>query len=195
MRVVPLSLENASAWKELFDACASSCFCRYWHFEGNKNEWLARCAHNASRNRDEHLGWVKTGETAARGLIVMEEGLALGWTKLVPREAVGKLLRLPVYREENSTIPNAYVIGCLLVRPERRKQGVARALVQAADEHVHAWGGSAIEAYPRHFEGPLHDEEAWMGPEKVFVECGYAKVGGEGQYPVYRKMLNREAIV
>jgi GNAT superfamily N-acetyltransferase len=195
MRVVPLSLENAPAWEALFEACATSCFCRYWHFDGNKNEWLARCAHDPGKNLAEGLEGLRRGDDAARGLVALEGDAVVGWMKLCPKEEMRKLTRLGVYRSEPSQEAGVLVIGCLLVRPDRRRQGVARALVDAADAHVRAWGGSSIEAYPRHFEGPLHDEEAWMGPEKVFADAGYERVGGEGPYPVYRKMLNGEAIV
>ena len=64
IRVAALDASLAPAWSELFAACASSCFCRYWHFEGNKNEWLARCAHDATRNRDEQLACVAAMDPA-----------------------------------------------------------------------------------------------------------------------------------
>jgi GNAT superfamily N-acetyltransferase len=194
MRVVALEPELAAAWGELFDACSSSCFCRYWHFTGHRNDWLARSAHHAEANREEQLACVHRQDAEARGLLAMEAGVALGWMKLVPRTCVGKLTRLPVYR--NLALGNAdgvYVIGCLLVRPEARRRDVARRLVRAADEHVRTWGGKAIEAYPRHAELPLHDEEAWMGPEKIYRETGYTLFLGEDPYPVYRKDLGGPA--
>jgi GNAT superfamily N-acetyltransferase len=190
IRVAALDASLAPAWSELFAACASSCFCRYWHFEGNKNEWLARCAHDATRNRDEQLACVAAMDPAARGLLAVEGDVAVGWMKLTPRASVGKLTRLPVYRSlALGESEGVYVIGCTLVRPDRRRAGVARELVRAADAHVRAWGGSAIEAYPRQADHPLHDEEAWMGPEKVYRDAGYTVVAGAAPYPVYRKSL------
>jgi GNAT superfamily N-acetyltransferase len=195
MQIVPLEPGLAASWAELFEACGSSCFCRYWHFGGSKNEWLARCAHDAARNREEQLACVGEHGPASRGLVAMEDGLAVGWMKLAPRTTLGKLTRLPVYKNLATFDPEGvYVIGCLLVRPDRRRQGVARRLVQGADDQVRAWGGRAIEVYPRHADAPLHDEEAWMGPERLFVECDYEvaawKAGGAmAPYPVYRKPL------
>jgi GNAT superfamily N-acetyltransferase len=190
MEIVPLAPCHATAWVELFEACSSSCFCRYWHFQGGKNEWLARCAHDARENRREHLASLDAQDPAARGLVALEDGLVLGWMKLVPRPCLDKLTRLPVYRSlPLGVVDGVHVIGCLLVRPSHRRRGVARALVLTADAHVRAWGGRAIEAYPRHSEAPLHDEEAWMGPERVFLDCGYVMAGGAPPYPVYRKIL------
>ena len=45
VRVEPLAPAHVPALARLFEACGSSCFCAYWHFEGTKNEWLDRCAH------------------------------------------------------------------------------------------------------------------------------------------------------
>jgi GNAT superfamily N-acetyltransferase len=83
-------------------------------------------------------------------------------------------------------------IGCLLVRPDRRRSGVARALIEAAPEAVRAWGGRAVEAYPHRVGHALHDEEAWMGPEGVFaslVTNGWQPVHDVAPYPVYRRRL------
>jgi hypothetical protein len=66
---------------------------------------------------------------------------------------------------------------------------VARALVEAAPEHVRAWGGQAVEAYPHRVAHALHDEQAWMGPEALFVRSvtgGWRAVHDVPPYPVYR---------
>lgn len=190
IRVTELERAGSGAWARLFEECASACFCRYWHFEGSKNDWLARCAHQAQANRDEQLSCVASEDPCARGLVAWKGGLAVGWMKLAPRTCLGKLTRLPVYRSlEVAGGSTVYSVGCLLVAPSERKRGVARALVAAADAHVRGWGGLVIEAYPRHTEGPLHDEEAWMGPESLFRESGYEPVVESVPYPVYRKSL------
>jgi GNAT superfamily N-acetyltransferase len=190
MEIVALAPAHAAAWAALFEACSSPCFCRYWHFEGGKNDWLARCAGDAAENQREQLARVDAGDAAARGLLAMQEGVAIGWMKLAPRSCLGKLTNLAVYRHlDAGHAAGVYSIGCMLVHPGQRRRGVARALVLAADAHVRAWGGHAVEAYPRHCDGPLHDEEAWMGPERVFIELGYLLVAGAAPYPLYRKDL------
>jgi GNAT superfamily N-acetyltransferase len=195
MRIETLSPRHGTAWSELFAACASPCHCRYWHFAGSKNDWLARCAHDPGENRLEQLASLSAGEDVARGLLALEGEVAVGFMKLAPRAAMRKLTRLPVYRAYDPTDPaGVYVIGCLLVRPGHRRRGVGRALVAAADEHVLAWGGRSIEAYPRTSAAPLHDEEAFMGPERVFLDAGYAVTAGEAPYCVYRKSLTRASI-
>lgn len=174
--------------RQLFEASSSSCFCRYWHFEGTKNDWLDRCANRPEENARELEAAVKAHDPGARGLVAIENGAVVGWMKLVPRAAVPKLRRLPVYRnldlgDEETT----YSIGCLLVHPNARGRGIARKLVAAGPPFARAWGARAVEGYPRRSSEPLHDEEAWQGPERAFIAEGYQPVVDVPPYPVYRK--------
>lgn len=186
-RVEPLDEKNLDALVALFKESYSSCFCRYWHFTGNKNEWLERGAFRPEENEAELAAAVRAGDPGARGLLAFDGDRAVGWLKLTPRASVPKLRSLPVYRnldlgDEHTT----YSIGCLLVHPEHRRRGVARALVEAATAAAGAWGALAVEAYPRRAAHPLSDEEAWQGPEKTFLDAGFTVVHDTPPYPVLR---------
>ena len=190
LSVEALDEANAPLWVRLFETCGSSCFCRYWHFEGTKNEWLARGVEDPLRNRDEQLALLRTGEPAARGLLARDGDEAVGWMKLAPRDTLPKLLRLGPYRPlALGPTEGVYCIGCLLVAPNRRGRGVAETLIRSADRFVLAWGGHAVEAFPRNAGRRLHDEEAWMGTTALFTACGFAEVAGETPYPVMRRTL------
>jgi GNAT superfamily N-acetyltransferase len=191
IRIELLAPSNLSAFEALFEASASSCFCRYWHFEGTKNEWLGRCAHAADRNRAEQAALVQAEDRRARGLLALEARTAVGWLKLAPRDSVPKLRRLPVYKSlDLGPDEGVHSVTCVLVHPEHRGRGIARALIKAAVEYARACGGRAIEAYPRRTREPIHAEEAWMGPESLFVEADFVPVHDESPYPVLRKTLD-----
>jgi len=186
--VESFGLRHVEGFRELFDGASSPCFCRYWHFTGTKNEWLDRCAHRREENLAEQTEALRNDDPSARGLVALEDGALVGWMKVAPREAMTKLTSLPVYR----TLPfeeGTWSIGCFLVREGARRRGVARALVSAAETHVLAWGGRVLEGHPRRSEAPLYDEEAWQGPERVFIERGFEAVHDVAPYPVYRKVL------
>jgi GNAT superfamily N-acetyltransferase len=179
---------HGPAVRALFDRAGSSCFCRYWHFTGNKNEWLDRCAHRPEENALELHAALAGG--GPEGLVAIDDDDVIGWMKLTPRLRVAKLRSLPVYRslalgDEAST----FAIGCFLVDPGRGRIGVGRALVHAAPAIARARGAAALEAYPRRSSEPLHDEEAWQGPERLFIEAGFRVVHDVGPYPVYRLEL------
>lgn len=189
--IEPLSEANLPRLIALFEASHSACFCRYWHFDGTKNDWLDRCAHRPEENAAELEAAARAGAIGARGLVALDDaGEAIGWMKLTPRSAVPKLRALPVYRSlDLGSEETTYSVGCFVVRPDVRGRGVARALVEAAPRFARAWGARAIEAYPRRSTAPLHDEEAWQGPEGVFVAAGFEAVVDVAPYPVYRKVL------
>jgi GNAT superfamily N-acetyltransferase len=190
VKVELLDSTNAHLLAALFEASHVNCYCRYWHFTGTKNEWLDRLAHRPEDNRAEMLSAVAAQDPGARGLVALRDDGAVGWMKLVARRTVPKLRKQSVYAaldlgEEDTT----FSIGCILVHPSFRGQGVARALVRAAAEAVRQWGGRAIEAYPRRSADTLYPEEVWMGPERVFADEGFEHVAGSPPYPVLRKTL------
>lgn len=191
LRVAPLAPAHLDAVKAFFEGVPSACFCRYWHFEGNKNAWLERCAHAPDDNYAELASGVIAGDPASRALVAFRDTHMVGWMKLTARATVPKLRGQPVYRgldlgPEDTT----FAIGCLLVDPAHRKSGVARALVAEAAHWAKAWGGRAVEAYPRRSTDPLYDEEIWQGPEALFRDLGFSPVHDVGPYPVYRLILS-----
>jgi GNAT superfamily N-acetyltransferase len=191
LRVEALTEAHVPALLAFFEASASQCYCRYWHFDGTKNDWLERSALRPEENAAELEAAVRAHDPGARGVVAIDaHGAVVGWMKLTPRRSVPKLRALPVYKnlalgDEDTT----YAIGCMLVRPDARGTGVARALTAAAPELARAWGAAAVEAYPRRSSEPLHPEEAWLGPERLFVETGFEAVVDVAPYPVYRKRL------
>ncbi len=191
MRVAPLSPEFLPELLRLFEDSHSACFCRYWHFSGTKNEWLDRCANKPHENAAELEQATRSNAEDARGLVALDdEGHAVGWLKLTRRVAVKKLRSLPVYRSYDlGDDETTFSIGCVLVRPSARGRGVSRRLIEAASLFAREWGARAIEAYPRRSAEPLHDEEAWQGPECVFITAGFEPVVDVGPYPVYRRQL------
>jgi GNAT superfamily N-acetyltransferase len=197
VRIEPLEDHNAAAWAALFGSGGCNCYCRYWHFTGTRNEWLARSFHDPEKSRDEHLASVHARAPESGGLLALEGDAAIGWMKLVPRGAVPKLTSQGAYRPlALAADPGVLSIGCFFVHPAHRRKGVARALLLGAEPYARTMVGiHTLEAYPHHVLHALYDEEAFMGPEALFLACGYTRClpnGDEGEpfpYPVFRKTL------
>jgi len=185
MNVVVAGAEHGDALAELFEASQTPCFCRFWHFEGDKNAWLERCALAPEKNEAEMREAL--ARPALHGLIAFDGPRAVGWMKLAPRATLPKLRARPVYRAlDLGPDDGVLAIGCMLVRPDARGTGVARALVAAAIEVARERGARAIEAYP-HAASPLGPHEVWMGPADLFASLGFRRVAGELPYPVLRR--------
>lgn len=182
---------DAAALVRLFDRAGVACHCRYWHFQGNKNEWLERCAFGVAESaRELEDAVLASRDDDGRGVVALEGGEAIGWAKLFPKPAAKKLLKLGPYNaySQNHT-PDTWCIGCVLVEPARRREGIARALTLGCAEAARTLGAAALEAYPRVGHGPVSDEELQMGVATHLDEAGFSAVAGEPPYPVYRLEL------
>lgn len=180
----------------LLASSGNGCFCRYWHFTGNHREWLARCAHEPENNRSELLAAAESGSDQAAG-IVAEDGHSelVGWLKLAPARTLTKIYEqrlykgLPCLQREAAGV---LTVGCLFVREDARRRGVATALLRGAIEHARAEGARAIEAFPRS-DTDVADAALMMGPSALFLRQGFEIVHDFAPYPVLRLTLGGPA--
>ncbi len=192
-RCEPIQASHGPALASLFTAAGAPCFCRWWDFEGDKNEWLDRCYNRPDENRAELLGAVE--QLALPGIVAFapdSDDALVGWMRLsqaarIPKLYAQRLYRgLPCFQGERRGV---MTVGCFLVHPAERRQGVARALlergVQAAREH----GATALEAFPRR-DSMLGPEALWTGPYELLSELGFRVVNDFAPYPVLRLDLS-----
>ena len=183
----PLDESNAAALAALFERVESGCYCSYWHFARDKNAWLARLAFEPQENRRELF---ERARTPPRGVIARQaDGTAIGWMKLEPAVGLPKIYEQRVYRgipALGADRAGVWTVGCFLIDPSFRRQGVARALLRRGLELARAAGALSVEALPRRAEG-VRDEELWTGPLALFTAEGFAVVHEQSQYPVLRR--------
>lgn len=161
----------------LFAAAACDCYCRYLHFEGDKNAWLERCATAPDANRRELESEITAGVPRAAGIVAALAGEVVGWAKLAPRAELPKLRRTSVYRALDLGDDDGVLsLGCLLVHPDLRGRGVAAALARGAIEIGRRRGARFVEAYPVHATGRLSPEEAYRGTTELFAAAGYQAI-------------------
>jgi len=185
-----LDASLAEPLASLFDRAGSSCFCRYFTFEGDKNAWLARLAHEPDANRRELLAQAR--EAALSGVVAtLPDGTAIGWMKLEAATSLPKLYAQRTYRSLpcfDGPRSGVLAVGCFLVDPAWRRRGVARGLLRAGLELARAEHMSAVEAFPRRAEG-APAEQLFTGPLALFTTEGFEIVSDQTQYPVLRLVL------
>jgi GNAT superfamily N-acetyltransferase len=187
-RVCEAGPEHAKGLSDLFLRSEVTCHCRYWHFSGDTNAWLDRLANGCDRNRTEMIQALETASDEMAGVVALEAENVVGWLKLAPARSLTKLYAQRLYRNLPCLSGNrdgVFTVGCLLVDPERRRRGIARALLRRATELARARRAKSIEAFPRRAEG-VGDAELWTGPFAMFMDAGFAVVHDFAPYPVLR---------
>lgn len=185
----PMSARRAEALAALFERTGSPCFCRWWHFTGDKNAWLDRCANHPSESRAELERAASDGSDEARGVVAVgEHEQVIGWMKLTRAESVPKLFEQRLYKGLpclSGDRSGVWVVGCFLIDEAWRRQGVAGALLDAGIALARAAGARSIEAFPRRAEG-VPVEQLWTGPFELFESRGFSLVNDFQPYPVLR---------
>lgn len=191
-RVERATAAHDAALEALFSTNGFGCYCRYWHFGGDHREWLARCAHAPDDNREELRAALGARSSEASGMVAFDAADELvGWLKLAPASVMGKLYQqrlykgLPCFQRDQTGV---WTVGCLFVREDRRRQGVARALLAGAIRSAAAAGARSLEAFPRS-DVDVADAALMMGPLALFVRAGFQVVHDFGPYPVLRLEL------
>ncbi|MEO8917823.1 MAG: GNAT family N-acetyltransferase [Polyangiaceae bacterium] len=181
--------KHGPALLSLFERTSTPCHCQYWHFTGDKNEWLERLFHAPELNRAAFLE--NLAQPGLKGIVALRGEQAVGWMKLCLAESIPKLYAQRLYKGLpcfNGPRDGVLTVGCFLIDEDVRRQGVARALVRHAVRVAEQTGARAVEAFPRRSDqaGPA---ELWTGPSTLFLEEGFEIINDFGPYPVLRHAL------
>jgi len=197
----PARPHHEHSMMRLFEEADCPCYCRYWHFTGDKNEWLDRCANASDVSRAELSTAMANEGPEAHGVVATFAGAAstsaaAGWLKVAPREAVAKAYEqrlykgLPCFEEAR---PGVFLVGCGLVHPRARRAGLATRMLRRAIELAPSWGATALEGLPRRPTEPVSDGELWTIPFRAFEEAGFQVVHDFAPYPVMRLEVASDA--
>ncbi len=187
--------DDVAGVTDLFKRTGSPCFCRWWHFEGDKNSWLDRCANSPEDSEAELRSAFREQSPQAQGIVaVAPDGRVVGWMKLTPSAAVAKIYEQKLYRGLpcfEGDRAGVWTLGCLLIDESHRGSGLSGAMVRAGLDMARRAGARAVEAFPRRAEG-LAAEEKWTGSFSTLSREGFAVVHEFGPYPVVRCELAQE---
>lgn len=116
---------------------------------------------------------------------------ALGWAQFGPISAYPRAQVIRDRYPELADAPAPWVVTCLQVvpgLPDRKATAVA--LLEAVCAELDRRGIGAVEAYPEQADDAWHPSP---GPVAVYTAAGFARVGGDDRYPVYRRELGGSA--
>lgn len=115
---------------------------------------------------------VESAEMPA-GLLAYRGGEAVGWCAVGPRSRFVRALNVPSFKGRDPAEDNSvWMTPCFYVRKDARREGVSRALLEAAVELAQAHGAAAIEGFP-FARGVKVGRESMVGVEALFASCGF----------------------
>jgi GNAT superfamily N-acetyltransferase len=187
IEIHPLSPERVQDWLDYFDHNAfsdnphwASCYCMFYLNNQKLTPWEER---TTQHNRAEAIQRIQSRRM--HGYLAYQSGKMVGWCHAAP------LSQLPNFEDPlNRANADRNKIGfilCFNVAKELRRQGVARALLEAACLGLQQQGVTVVEATPRLDTDA--ESSNYHGPLKMYQTAGFELVGQEGQFGLVRKEL------
>jgi GNAT superfamily N-acetyltransferase len=132
------------------------------------------------------------------GLIAYRDGEAIGWVSVGPRDDYERLKHSKVLAPIDDK--PVWSIVCFVVSRKTRKQGVARALLDAAVDYARQHGATLLEAYPVDTDGArVPAAHAYKGTVGMFERAGF-EVAERRQFnrsspvrPIVRRRVRRRS--
>lgn len=188
--VKPLTADNWADVEAVFNArgcaVARGCWCMYYRRSGARAAPPAGMT-RAEANRADLEALAREGDVPP-GLVGYRGRTPVGWISLGPREDYLKLARSPVMKAVDDA--KVWSIICFVVPAEHRRQGVARALLDAAIAWARTRGVRLLEAYPMDRRDHPGDDAMWFGTKSMFDDAGFHEVARrKPQRPIVRLAL------
>ena len=112
----------------------------------------------------------RQGRTA--GMIAYDESGPVGWVSFGPREEFARLVASRVLQPVDDQPVTSVV--CFVIAARARRQGVARALLDAVIAYAADHGIALLEAYPvDHGAERRAGADLWQGPRRLYEAAGF----------------------
>jgi GNAT superfamily N-acetyltransferase len=128
----------------------------------------------AATNRKVLESAVRTtaADHRAPGLVAYRDGEPIGWVSVGPRDDYERLQHSKVLAPIDDK--PVWSIVCFVVSKKARKQGVARALLDAAVDYAREHGATLLEGYPVETDGQrVPAASVYKGTVGMFEDAGF----------------------
>jgi GNAT superfamily N-acetyltransferase len=188
--LLPLTRET---WPDLVDlfsrpgaSVARGCYCMCYRRTGRLEVPAGRTYSETNKRALKAL--VDRG--VVPGLLAYDDGRAIGWVSLGPREDYARLARSSVMKPVDDK--PVWSIICFFVDAQMRGRGVADALLEGALRWARDHGVKLIEGYPCDKPARDRDDSMWFGSRTMFERAGFAEIARrKPMRPLMRKALRR----
>jgi GNAT superfamily N-acetyltransferase len=163
----------------------ATCYCHFYHVP-RAIDWPAM---SGSQNRTAMQARIEVG--AMEGFLAFDGEEVVGWLNAQPRHALPHCFDR--MRIEATPLPceafEAAVIVCFVVAPQRRRQGISRALLAAALSSFTARGLKLVDAFPFKSGASELAADHYHGSLSLFLDQGFSVLRDDETLTAVRKML------
>ena len=163
----------------------AKCYCHFYHVP-QAIDWPAL---TASQNRTAMQARIEVG--VMEGFLAFDGAEVVGWLNAQPRDALPHCF--DQMRIQPTPLPceafEAAVIVCFVVAPQRRRQGVARALLAAALASFTARGIKLVDAFPFKSGASELAADHYHGSLSLFLAQGFTVLREDETMTAVRKIL------
>ncbi len=171
LQIVPLTSERMADLATLFGQGGDPkwCWCSFFRL---RNSGFVGASAETNRAVMERAVESTAAEKRAPGLVAYRGGEPIGWVSVGPRHDYERLQHSKVLGPIDDR--PAWSIVCFVVSRRARRQGVARALLDAAVEYAAAHGATLLEAYPVDTHGErIASANLYKGTLAMFERAGF----------------------
>ena len=145
------------------------CWCSFFRV---RNADFANATAETNRKVLERAVDTTAAQNRNPGLIAYRDGEAVGWVSVGPRDDYERLKHSRILAPIDDK--PVWSIVCFVVSRKARKQGVARALLDAAVNYARQHGATLLEAYPVETDGArVPAAHAYKGTLSMFEAAGF----------------------
>jgi GNAT superfamily N-acetyltransferase len=145
------------------------CWCSFFRV---RNADFANATAETNRHVLEGAVDATAADGRAPGLIAYRDDEPIGWVSVGPRDDYERLKHSKVLAPLDER--PVWSIVCFVVSRRARRQGVARALLEAAVDYARQHGATLLEAYPVETEGArVPAAHAYKGTLSMFERAGF----------------------
>ena len=167
-----LAAEDIDALGRLFgtEKSVASCWCM-WFIVRVKDYHAGGAAENAAR-----FAALAGSEHQPLGLVAHSDGEVVGWAALGPRSRYARAVKTPTMRSIDPADNDAiWLLPCFFIRPDMRRKGVARRLLEHAIAVAGEAGAPALEGFPT-AGSRVGSADRQVGTESLFASMGFSVV-------------------
>jgi GNAT superfamily N-acetyltransferase len=173
LEIVPLAGPTWPALLALFEKGGdpSRCWCAFWRLTATDSSRMS-----TAQNRAWLEAQAQGASDIPAGLVAQQDGIAVGWVSLAPREDFKRLARsrgIPMIDGDN-----VWSVTCFVVDRSVRGHGLSAVLLNAALGFATGHGAGTIEAYPLAMPADtrIPPAAAYTGVESTFLGAGFRRL-------------------